>query len=106
MRVSRRSGRAPRRRLMKGNRVLTLALAVAIAVGIAAAGTRRAAAQDSGPGVKLWVDQSTGQVFVRPGRGRVPLSLSTANADAIEQQVEQKVEARTKEQIKQSAAQL
>ncbi|MGH3275799.1 MAG: hypothetical protein ACRDNZ_15915, partial [Streptosporangiaceae bacterium] len=80
-------------------------------MGVAAVGAQRAAAQDSGIGaVKLWVDQRTGQVFVRPGGGRVPLSLGTANAAAIEQNVEQKVEAKTNDQIKaqvqQSAAQL
>ena len=60
--------------------------------------------------MKLWVDQRTGQVFVRPGKGRVPLSLTTADEGAIEQQVEQKVQARTdaqiKAQVQQSAAQL
>src|SRR5271169_2827968 len=95
---------------MKGNRLFVLALAIAIVVGIAAVGAQRAAAQDSSGGVKLWVDQRTGQVFVRPGRGRVPLSLSTADSAAIEQQVEQKVEAKTNDQIKaqvqESAAQL
>jgi hypothetical protein len=96
---------------MRGNRLPSLALAIAIVLGVAAIGARRAAAQDAGSGgVKLWVDQRTGQVFVRPGRGRVPLSLSTADSAAIEQQVEQKVEARTNDQIKaqvqQSAAQL
>lgn len=96
---------------MKGNRLLTLALAIITVVGVAASGAQRAAAQDSGSGaVKLWVDQRTGQVFVRPGRGRVPLSLSTADSAAIEQQVEQKVEAKTNEQIRaqvqQNSAQL
>ena len=96
---------------MKGNRLLIVALGIITVVGIAAVGAQRAAAQDSGIGaVKLWVDQRTGQVFVRPGRGRVPLSLGTANAAAIEQSVEQKVEAKTNDQIKaqvqQSAAQL
>lgn len=86
---------------MRGNRLLTLALGVITVVGVAAIGVQRAAAQDSGGGaVKLWVDQRTGQVFVRPGRGRVPLSLSTADSAAIEQQVEQKVEARTNDQIR------
>jgi hypothetical protein len=95
---------------MKGNRLFSLALGIIAMVAVAAVGAQRAAAQDSGGGVKLWVDQRTGQVFVRPGAGRVPLSLSTADSAAIEQQVEQKVEARTNDQIKaqvqQSAAQL
>jgi hypothetical protein len=95
---------------MKGNRSFSLALGIIAVVVVAAVGAQRAAAQDSSGGVKLWVDQRTGQVFVRPGAGRVPLSLSTADSAAIEQQVEQKVEARTNDQIKaqvqQSAAQL
>jgi hypothetical protein len=85
---------------MKRNRLFTLALGIMTIVGVAAVGAPRADAQDSGSGaVKLWVDQRTGQVFVRPGRGRVPLSLGTADSAAIEQQVEKKVEARTNEQI-------
>jgi len=94
---------------MKRNRLLTLALAIIIVAGVAAVGTQRASAQVSS-GVKLWVDQRTGQVFVRPGAGRVPLSLTTADESTIEQQVEQKVQARTdaqiKAQVQQRAAQL
>lgn len=95
---------------MIGNRLLIVALGILTVVGVVAVRAQRAAAQDSTSGVKLWVDERTGQVFVRPGRGRVPLSLSTADSAAIAQQVEQKVEARTNDQIKaqvqQSAAQL
>ena len=61
---------------MKRNRLLTLALAIVVVGAVAAVGPQRAAAQVPGSGgVKLWVDQRTGQVFVRPGKGRVPLSL-------------------------------
>jgi len=96
---------------MKRSRLLIIMLGFLIVAGIAAVGAQRAAAQDSGSGaLKLWVDQRTGQVFVRPGKGRVPLSLSTADSAAIEHSVEQKVEAKTNDQIKaqvqQSAAQL
>src|SRR5258705_13687004 len=96
---------------MKLSRLLTLAFAIITIVGIGVVGAQRACAQNSGIGtVKLWVDQRSGQVFVRPGKGRVPLSLSTADSAAIEQRVEQKVEAKTNEQIKaqvqQSSAQL
>jgi len=95
---------------MKRNRLFILTLGIIAVVGVATVGAQRAAAQDPSGGVKLWVDQRTGQVFVRPGRGRVPLSLSTADSAAIEQQVEQKVEAKTNDQIRtqvqQSAAQL
>jgi len=95
---------------MKGNRLLILALGIIAVMGVIAVGAQRAAAQVPGGGVKLWVDQRTGQVFVRPGSGRVPLSLTTADSAAIEQQVEQKIETKTNAQIKaqveQSAAQL
>jgi hypothetical protein len=95
---------------MKRNRLHTLALAIIIVAGVAAAGPQRAAAQSSSGAMKLWVDQRTGQVFVRPGAGRVPLSVTTADENAIEQQVEQKIQARTdaqiKAQVQQSAAQL
>ena len=94
---------------MKRKKLLNLALAIVIVAGVAAAGARRASAQVSS-GVKLWVDQRTGQVFVRPGAGRVPLSMTTADESTIEQQVEQKIQARTdaqiKAQVQQSAAQL
>ncbi len=90
---------------MKRKRLLVLALAVVVVAAVA----QHASAQVPG-GAKLWVDQRTGQVFVRPGAGRVPLSLTTADENAIEQQVEQKIQARTdaqiKAQVQQSAAQL
>ena len=96
---------------MKGNRLLTVVLAIVVAGGVVAAGAQRAFAQSSSSGaMKLWVDESTGQVFVRPGKGRVPLSISAQDANAMEQQIEQKIQANTNAQIKaqveQSAAQL
>lgn len=96
---------------MKGNRLLTVVLAIVIAGGVVATGAQRALAQSSSSGaMKLWVDESTGQVFVRPGKGRVPLSISAQDANAMEQQIEQKIQANTNAQIKaqveQSAAQL
>src|SRR5258708_16019313 len=82
---------------MRVRRSLYLAL---LAVFIAAP-VRRAAAQGITAGTRLWVDSKTGQVFVRPGKGRVPFTLGGAvDQQAIEQNVEQKVEATTNEQIK------
>jgi len=93
---------------MNRKKVLSLAFMVMISIVAAAIGVRPAAAQSGG--MKLWVDQKTGQVFVRPGPGRVPLSITAQDANALEQQIEQKVQARTDQQIKsavqQSAAQL
>ncbi len=92
---------------MRVRRLLSIAL---LAVSIITP-MRRVAAQDITAATKLWVDSKTGQVFVRPGKGRVPFTLGgPVDQRAIEQNVEQKVEARTNDQIKtqvqQSAAQL
>jgi hypothetical protein len=92
-------------------RIASIAIAALVVAAIPA---RHAAAEDAATArsatVKLWVDQRTGQVFVRPGKGRTPLVLSTTDASAIAQQVEQKVEAKTREQIQtqvqQTSAQL
>jgi hypothetical protein len=89
---------------MRGKRLLSIALGILAVVGLAAVGPQRAAAQDSSGNVKLWVDQSTGQVFVRPGKGRAPLSLSTVDSAAIEQEVEAKTNDQINAQIKQSTA--
>lgn len=48
----------------------------------------------------LWVDKKTGQVFIRPGRGRVPMSFGApVDAATIEQQVEQKTNARVQDAV-------
>jgi hypothetical protein len=97
---------------MRRNGLWAAALSAVVAVGMVAAPVQRAAAQDAGSTaapVRLWVDQRTGQVFIRPGRGRVPLTLSAPDQAAIERQVEQKVEAKTRDQlesVQQSNAQL
>ena len=60
-------------------------------------------AQDSSitTATKLWVDEKTGQVFVRPGHGRVPLNIG----GAVDQQaIEQKVEAKTQDQVRAAVA--
>jgi hypothetical protein len=90
---------------MRREKTGLVALAIVIAIITCATGAQQVSAQDSKSPVKLWVDQRTGQVFVRPGRGRVPLSLSNPDANAIEQQVEQKVQARTNEQIREQVQQ-
>lgn len=50
---------------------------------------------------KLWVDEKTGQVFVRPGHGRVPLNLVGA---VDSQAIERKVEERTRDQVRAAVA--
>lgn len=91
---------------MNRNRLLSIAVFVAVAVGSVVIPAQRAAAQNS-TALKLWVDRRTGQVFIRPGRGRVPIEVGgTVDQAAIEKKVEQKVEAKTQTQIQKSTAQL
>ena len=52
----------------------------------------------------LWVDQKTGQVFVRPGRGRVAMSFG-ADPAQIEQQVEQRTEDKVRAAVAETRAQ-
>jgi hypothetical protein len=54
----------------------------------------------------LWVDQRTGQVFIRPGHSRVPMTIgSPADAAKIEQQVEQNTSAKVDAAVAQARAQ-
>jgi hypothetical protein len=51
----------------------------------------------------LWVDQRTGQVFIRPGRGRVPMTIGPAvDAAKIEQQVEDSTNAKVQAAVTQA----
>ncbi len=51
----------------------------------------------------LWVDQRTGQVFIRPGRGRVAMTIGQAvDAAKIEQQVEDKTNAKVQAAVTQA----
>src|SRR5215472_11771707 len=51
----------------------------------------------------LWVDQRTGQVFIRPGRGRVPMSIGPAvDAARMEQQVEDRTNAKMQAAVTQA----
>ena len=52
----------------------------------------------------LWVDQRTGQVFVRPGRGRAPMTFGTS-AEQIEQEVEKRTQQRTQEAVRAAVVQ-
>jgi len=65
-------------------------------------------AQDAGSMLtasRLWVDKTTGQVFIKPGRNRIPLKFSGAvDTEAISQQVEQKVEQKTQDQVRAAVA--
>src|SRR6516164_9979198 len=54
----------------------------------------------------LWVDERTGQVFIRPGRGRVPMTIgSPVDAAKIEQQVEDSSNAKVQAAVVQAQEQ-
>ena len=77
----------------------TAALAGAILFGL----VQPLRAQDGSiiTATKLWVDEKTGQVFIRPGHGRAPLTIGGA---PDEQAIEQKVEQRTQQQVRAAVA--
>jgi hypothetical protein len=47
----------------------------------------------------LWVDESTGQVFIRPGRGRVPMTIG-----ATQEQINQQIQAQTQDRVRAAVA--
>jgi hypothetical protein len=54
----------------------------------------------------LWVNEKTGQVFVRPGKGRVPMNLGGGvDAEEIERRVEEKTQDRVRAAIAETRAQ-
>ena len=52
----------------------------------------------------LWVDQKTGQVFIRPGHGREPITFG-ASPEQIEQEVEARTQQRTQDAVRAAVAQ-
>ena len=85
------------------NRVHTLWMA-ALASLILFGPIRPLSAQDAEPATKtitFYVNEKTGQVFIRPGKGRVPMIFGGApDSAAIEQQVEEK----TRDQVRAAVA--
>ena len=84
-----------------------LKLALAIAGGLAFLSMGRPSrAQDASTvssATTLWVDQKTGQVFIRPGRGRVPMNFgSPVDTAKIEQQVEDSTNAKVQAAVAQA----
>jgi hypothetical protein len=62
---------------------------------------------ESGP--VLWEDPATGQVFLRPGRGRVEVPLSAlvqTQTEQVADEVEKRVEAKTRAQLEQAEHQI
>jgi hypothetical protein len=72
-------------------------------VSLAAISMRPVCAQESGSAVKtvtLYVDRKTKQVFLEPGRNRVPMKvLGEIDADALADQVEQRVSDKTHQDV-------
>jgi hypothetical protein len=52
----------------------------------------------------LWVDESTGQIFIRPGHGRVPLTIG-ASPEQLQQQIEEQTEEKVRAAVAESEAQ-
>src|ERR1700691_4965300 len=88
---------------MKGRWKMALAALGGLAL---LASARPLLAQDyAAPGpTTLWVDQKTGQVFIRPGHGRVAMSFG-ANPAQIEQQVEERTEDKVRAAVAETRAQ-
>jgi hypothetical protein len=86
--------------MIRASKVLVAALASLIVLTY----LRPLWAQDTEPASKsitFYVDQKTGQVFIRPGRGRVPMIFGgVVDSEAIEQ----KVEERTRDQVRAAVA--
>src|ERR1700722_7107829 len=88
---------------MKGRWKVALAALGGLALVASAQPLR---AQDATPFSKqttLWVDQKTGEVFVRPGRGREPMTFGVS-AEQIEQEVEQRTQQRTQDAVRAAVA--
>ena len=70
------------------------------------AGASVARAQDKALKITtLWVDEKTGQVFIRPGHGRVPMAFGApVDAATIERQVEEKTDTRVRAAMAESQA--
>lgn len=77
-------------------RAARAAMAIAVAAGLALATCAPARAQ-SNRKLQLWTDPVTGQVFTRPGKGRVPLAIPYSEISRRVQQVEKQQQAVTQE---------
>jgi hypothetical protein len=80
---------------MRRWRIKAIGLALLCAALAAPAAPARAQSTISNRPMTLWVDQRSGQVFIRPGRGRVPLVMPTAMTPQLERQLDEKVEEKT-----------
>ena len=72
-----------------GRQLMTITLLSCLLTLVATASPRRSVAQDADPSdkpVSLWTDPKTGEVFTKPGAGRVPFTLPAAQPTPPSQQ--------------------
>jgi hypothetical protein len=81
---------------------LILAMAALGAI-VLLANARLLYAQSAGT-TTLWIDEGTGQVFIRPGHGRVPMTIG-ASPDQLQQQIEQQTNEKVQAAVAESEAQ-
>ncbi len=84
---------------MKSGKLRLAVATLTAAAMLCIAGVAPSYAQSAQRTVTLWVNQKTGQVFIRPGRGRTPLELPTS---AFANQVESNVESKTQASLQQN----
>jgi hypothetical protein len=90
---------------MKGKWIVALAVAWSALLSTAPR-VRAQYASTITKATTLWVDERTGQVFIRPGRGRVPMTIgSPEDAAKIEQQVEDSTNAKVQAAVTQAQEQ-
>ena len=84
-----------------------MAILAALGSVMLLANARPLYAQDSLAAAKsttLWVDESTGQVFIRPGHGRVPLTIG-ASPEQLHQQIEPQTQEKVRAAVQEAEAQ-
>lgn len=91
-------------KLVKGSWIIGLA---ALAGIVLMAGVQPSRAQDPSGVAKtttLWIDETTGEVFIRPGHGRVPMTIG-ATPSQLQQQIDQETNEKVQAAVAQSEAQ-
>ena len=89
---------------MKDRWKATLAALASLILLVSAQPLRAQDASSFSKQTTLWVDQKTGQIFIRPGRGREPITFG-ADQQEIERQVEERTQQRTQDAVRAAVAQ-
>jgi hypothetical protein len=91
---------------MRLKRTILLTIAGALAIAASVTSLRAQEPEPSSKGVTFYVNKKTGQVFVRPGRGRAPMTFYPGvDEDAIQRRVEQKTHDQLRAAIAETQAQ-